>query len=94
MAEPFVRGNVSDVHRPRLVSCRGLKLACQAVGRDGQPVRLIVLLASPPDRTSDHIQALAQVSRLMIMESFRERIYSATSAAEIYELLRSQEKPA
>src|SRR3954454_2977184 len=25
---------------------------------DGQPVRLVVLLASPPDRTSDHIQAL------------------------------------
>src|SRR5215831_4302607 len=32
---------------------------------DGQPVRLVVLLASPPDRTSDHIQALARISRLM-----------------------------
>ena len=40
---------------------------------DGQPVRLIVLLASPPDRTSDHIQALARVSRLMTMDEFRER---------------------
>lgn len=60
---------------------------------DGQPVRLIVLLASPPDRTSDHIQALAKISRLMTMEQFRERIYAATSAAEIYDLLRSQEKP-
>jgi fructose-specific phosphotransferase system IIA component len=58
---------------------------------DGQPVRLIVLLASPPDRTSDHIQALARISRLMTMEDFRERIYAAATAAEIYELLRSRE---
>ncbi|GJM18399.1 MAG: PTS sucrose transporter subunit IIABC [Phycisphaeraceae bacterium] len=59
---------------------------------DGQPVRLIVLLASPPDRTSDHIQALAQISRLVSMEAFREQIYNAGSADEIYELLKSQGK--
>jgi mannitol/fructose-specific phosphotransferase system IIA component (Ntr-type) len=58
---------------------------------DGQPVRLVVLLASPPDRTSDHIQALARISRLMTMEDFRNRIYAAGTAAEIYELLKSQE---
>jgi len=58
---------------------------------DGQPVRLVVLLASPPDRTSDHIQALARISRLMTMDDFRNRIYAAETAAEIYELLRGQE---
>ena len=58
---------------------------------DGQPVKLVVLLASPPDRTSDHIQALARISRLMTMDDFRNRIYSAQSPAEIYDLLRSQE---
>lgn len=83
--------------------CPGMTGLAMAIGKpaqpmdfeaiDGQPVRLIVLLASPPEKTSDHIQALAQVSRLMILESFRERIYAAESAAEIYELLRSQEKP-
>ncbi len=58
---------------------------------DGQPVRLIVLLASPPDRTSDHIQALARVSRLMTMDEFREKIYAATGPQQIYDLLRSHE---
>ena len=58
---------------------------------DGQPVRLVVLLASPPERTSDHIQALARVSRLMTMEDFRQRIYSAPDANAILELIRSQE---
>ena len=28
---------------------------------DSKPVRLVILLASPPDKTSDHIQALARL---------------------------------
>lgn len=60
---------------------------------DGQPVRLIVLLASPPDRTTDHIQALARISKLISMNEFRERIYGASSPAEIYDLLKTHEKP-
>ena len=58
---------------------------------DKQPVQLIVLLASPPDRTSDHIQALARISRLMTMREFRERVYAAQDADELYGLLESQE---
>src|SRR5262245_25802290 len=83
--------------------CGGMPALAMAIGKpakpmdfeaiDGQPVKLVVLLASPPDRTSDHIQALARISRLMTMDDFRERVYSATSAAEIYDLLKSQERP-
>ena len=58
---------------------------------DGKPVRLIVLLASPPDKPGDHIQALAKISRLMMMDEFREQIYNASTAAEIYQLLKSKE---
>ncbi|MEL6739704.1 MAG: PTS sugar transporter subunit IIA [Planctomycetota bacterium] len=61
---------------------------------DGKPVQLIVLLASPPDRTSDHIQALAQVSRLMTVEAFRTQVYEAESGEAIFELLRAQEQGA
>jgi len=53
---------------------------------DRKPVRLIVLLASPPDKTADHIQALGKVSRLMSNAGFRERAFSAESAADLYEL--------
>jgi fructose-specific phosphotransferase system IIA component len=80
----------------------GLPALAMAIGKpakpmdfqaiDGQPVRLVVLLASPPDRTSDHIQALARISRLMTMDDFRSRIYEAQSAPEIFELIRSQER--
>ncbi|MEM8757628.1 MAG: PTS sugar transporter subunit IIA [Planctomycetota bacterium] len=54
---------------------------------DGKPVRLIVLLASRPDQTSDHIQALARVSRLHMQPEFREKIYEAADPAEIFDLL-------
>lgn len=61
---------------------------------DGKPVKLIVLLASPLDKTNDHIQALAKVSRLMASEDFRNRMYSAASAEQILELLHTQETAA
>jgi len=61
---------------------------------DGQPVRLVVLLASPPDRTSDHIQALARVSRLMTMDTFRDQIYKTDTPQAIYDLLKDQESAA
>lgn len=59
---------------------------------DQKPVSLIVLLASPTEKTADHIQALARISRLMTMDAFRTRIYKAQDADEIYDLLQQQEK--
>jgi fructose-specific phosphotransferase system IIA component len=82
--------------------CAGMSGLAMAIGKpsepmnfesiDGQPVKLIVLLASPPDKQSDHIQALARISRLMNMEDFRNKAYATTSGAELFELFRSQEK--
>ncbi len=82
--------------------CAGLNGMAMAIGKpaepldfqaiDDRPVRLVVLLASPPDRTSDHIQALARVSRLMTSESFREKVYAAETPQEIYELIRAHEQ--
>ncbi len=54
---------------------------------DRKPVRLIVLLASPPQRTADHIQALGRISRLMSDAEFRSRTYRAASADELHQLL-------
>lgn len=81
--------------------CAGVSSLAMAIGKpgapidfaaiDNKPVRLVILLASPPDRTSDHIQALARVSRLMTMEDFREQVYQASSGQEIYDLLKMHE---
>jgi fructose-specific phosphotransferase system IIA component len=58
---------------------------------DKKPVRLIVLLASPPSRTSEHIQALGKISRLMADPEFRESVYAAQSAQEVYALIKGAE---
>ncbi|MBN1490667.1 MAG: PTS sugar transporter subunit IIA [Phycisphaerae bacterium] len=51
---------------------------------DGQPVDVIVLLASPPDQTGPHIQALARISRLMLMEPFRVAVSNAKTAEALF----------
>ncbi|MCL4196672.1 MAG: PTS sugar transporter subunit IIA [Phycisphaerales bacterium] len=61
---------------------------------DRQPVKLVVLLVSPPDQTSRHIQALARISRLMTQDEFREAAYNAGSAEEIYRLFEQYESSA
>ncbi len=84
--------------------CDGVSDLTMAIGKpanpidfasiDGKPVKLVVLLASPIDRTSDHIQALAKVSRLMAQEEFRTKIYSADTPESIFELLQQHEMAA
>ena len=75
---------------------------CLAVGRlatpieydsiDRKPVRLVVLLVSPPERTSEHIQALGRISRLMTNPAFRERVYGAEDPKQLCELFRDAER--
>lgn len=58
---------------------------------DKQPVQVIVLLASPPDQTGPHIQALARISRLMTMEKFRNAMFRASSGDELYGIIAGYE---
>src|ERR1700753_2669454 len=58
---------------------------------DGRPVNLIVLLASPPDQTGPHIQALARISRLMNVEAFKVAMRSATNPQQIFDAVVTQE---
>jgi fructose-specific phosphotransferase system IIA component len=58
---------------------------------DQKPVSIIVLLASPLDRTGPHIQALARISRLMLDDKFKEQLENATSAEQVYDLISKKE---
>lgn len=58
---------------------------------DGKPVELVVLLASPPNKTSEHIQALGKISRLMSNTELREQVYAAVSAEAMYALFEEAE---
>lgn len=58
---------------------------------DGNPVSIVVLIASPIDRTGPHIQALARISRLMLDEQFRTNLQNVTSPEEAYALITEKE---
>ena len=77
---------------------------CMAIGRpakplefgaiDGQPVNLILLLASPLDKTGPHIQALAKISRLLVSDDLRNALQEAPTAQDVYDLLLHHEDEA
>lgn len=58
---------------------------------DKKPVKIIVLLLSPPDCTGPHIQALARISRLLLDETLKTKLEKASSPEEVYELISSKE---
>lgn len=81
--------------------CKGVKELVMAIGIsrqgidfqsiDEKPVYIVVLLASPTDKTGPHIQALARISRLMLDEDFRNKLQNAPSAKDLYDLISSKE---
>lgn len=54
---------------------------------DDQPVDLVFALFAPVDATSEHLRALARVSRLLRRADVREQLRQAHSADAIYALL-------
>ena len=58
---------------------------------DGKAVAIVILLLSPADQTGPHIQALAQISRLMLDESFKESLEKASCPKDVYKLLSNKE---
>ena len=58
--------------------------------QDGQPVHIFVGLLGP-QRTGDHLKALACVSRLLRQPEIRTRLIAAASASEAYGILTSED---
>lgn len=58
---------------------------------DDKPVSIVILLVSPLDQTGPHIQALAQISRLMLDETFKGALEQSPTAEAAYQLLSERE---
>jgi mannitol/fructose-specific phosphotransferase system IIA component (Ntr-type) len=84
LAIPHGKSNCSD----QLVMAAGRpKEPIDFQSVDKKPVGLVILLASPPDKTAQHIQALGTISRLWISDpTFREATFGAESDDELYKL--------
>ena len=57
---------------------------------DHKPVRLVVLVLSPPDDTASHIQVLGGISRLLADRMTREAAYAAESAEALAHILQGR----
>jgi len=58
---------------------------------DGEAVDIFFLLVSPPDLSGPHIKVLAQISRMLSSDGFRDELAAAASADAVLELLRTEE---
>jgi mannitol/fructose-specific phosphotransferase system IIA component (Ntr-type) len=61
---------------------------------DGQPARLVVLLVIPRSQKLLHIRTLADVARVLGLESVREALLAAPSSAQAWEALGQGDGPA
>lgn len=59
---------------------------------DGEPVKMVFLLAGPEAKNSTHIKLLSRISRLMNSSAFREALSECETAEEIYEAFHSEEE--
>lgn len=57
---------------------------------DDRPVDIAVLILAPPDSGSDHLRALAQISRRLRDEDVRGRIRKAPDADSLYVIFTDQ----
>lgn len=55
---------------------------------DGEPVRLIALLATPKKHKEQHLELLAALSRLLQNDEVRQHLIQAADAAEVMEIFR------
>ncbi len=59
---------------------------------DDKPVHIFFLLLTPENSTGGHLKVLAQISKLLKMEHFKDRLKSADSVNEIYEIIMEQDE--
>ena len=60
---------------------------------DGQPVDLLFALLAPADAGSEHLRALARVSRLLRQSQLREQLRQARTVDALYALLAQPASP-
>jgi mannitol/fructose-specific phosphotransferase system IIA component (Ntr-type) len=75
---------------PRVLIALGLSRAGIAYDSpDGAPVRLLFVIASPPDLSLDYLQALSTLVRCIRDQEARDSLVGAASAREIEKRLRA-----
>lgn len=81
----------------RVVACMGIisrERGLEFESIDGQPARLIVLLVIPRSQKLLHIRTLADVARVLGIDSVREALLRSASSAQAWEALSAGDSAA
>ena len=54
---------------------------------DNRPVHLFFVLLTPENSTGGHLKVLAQISKLLKMDQFKERLRSAETKEDIHQVI-------
>jgi nitrogen PTS system EIIA component len=54
---------------------------------DNKPVHIFFLLLTPDNSTGGHLKVLAQISKLLKMDEFKNRLVESSSADEIFAVI-------
>ena len=57
---------------------------------DGEPSKLIFMIAAPEETKKEHLDLLAEISKLSYEEELIEKIEKLNSVEEIFEILKLQ----
>ena len=58
---------------------------------DGEPARLVILIATPENQKHRHLEVIAAITRMRQNPDIREQLFRAISAEEIHEIIDSEE---
>jgi mannitol/fructose-specific phosphotransferase system IIA component (Ntr-type) len=84
IAIPHAR--VEKIDRIYMVAARSVK-GVDFSAIDGQPVHLIFLIISPAGASSEHVQVLSSLSRIMSYEDIRKKLLAAKRPEQFLDLL-------
>ena len=59
---------------------------------DGKPVHLFFLLLAPENSSGQHLKALAKISKMLKVPSFRERLMEAKTKSDLYKIIIEQDE--
>ena len=59
---------------------------------DGRPTHIFFLLITPENSTGLHLKILARISKILKHDPFKERLLSASSRDEIYEIIKDEDE--
>jgi len=84
IAIPHARVEKTDrVYMVAALSLKGIDFTAI----DGQPVHLIFMIISPANSSTDHMQVLSSLSRIMSYEDLRKKLLAAKKPEQFLDLL-------